>query len=573
MQNGAWREAHNGGVAETLSAKVLSTLEKLVPEAKTLLLAVSGGGDSVALLRLLAGSSYHLHVTLHIAHFDHALRPESVDDAAFVRELAEGFGLPCHGTRAEVARVAEQRGWNLEDAARRLRYDFLTRTARQVGADAVVTAHTRDDQAETVLLQLLRGAAFLSGIPPRRGRVVRPLLGVSRSDLQDFLRELGQPCRDDPTNADTRRARAWLRHEVLLLLRGRYPNLADNLAGLAELQQGQRDALQGQAETFLSGKTLDLVRLRRQPPAVQRTALAELLRRAGVAPDRGHLEALRAQLERTGPTQISLPGDKTAILAYGSLSVVDATLQPDGPSVVRAETFPGELEPAALLPFGPLYYRRRAPGDRIRLAGGSKGVSDLLIDRKVPRASRDALTVLATQPVGPSDVLWIEGVAADIRVAKQMADPDVAPMREALRYAQAAADAGEVPVGAVVVYEGKLIAGAANETVLRNDPTAHAELLAMRAAAGVLGDWRLAGCTLYVTLEPCPMCFGGLLAAHLPRLVCGARNTREGALGGVADLREHTWKRGLEVRSGVLARDAERLLQAFFAARRTSTPP
>ncbi len=560
-------------MVETLSAKVLNTLEKLVPEARVLLLAVSGGGDSVALLRLLAGSSHHLNVTSHVAHFDHALRPGSADDAAFVRELAERLGLPCHSAHTEVARVAEQRGWNLEDAARRLRYDFLTRTAKRVGADAVVTAHTQDDQAETVLLQLLRGAAFLSGIPPRRGKIVRPLLGVSRIELRDFLKELGQPCRDDPTNADTRRTRAWLRHEVLPLLRGRYPNLADNLAGLAELQQGQRDALRGQAEELLSNRSLDLARLRRQPPAVQRTALAELLRRAGVAPDRGHLEAVRAQLGRTEPTRVSLPGDKTAILAYGSLNVADTTLQPDGLSAVLAETLPGELEAAALLPFGPLYYRRRAPGDRIRLGGGSKKVSDLLIDRKVPRAERDALSVLATQPVGPSEVLWIEGVAADVRVAKQTADPDIAPMREALRYAQAAAEAGEVPVGAVVVHDGKIIAGAANETLSRNDPTAHAELLALRVAADVLGDWRLADCTLFVMLEPCPMCFGGLLAAHLPRLVYGATNTREGALGGVSDLREHAWKRGLEVRSGVLASDAERLLKAFFSARRAVNPP
>ena len=559
--------------ADALREEVVNRLAELAPGAATLLLAVSGGGDSVALLRLLAGSSYRLHVTLHVAHFDHALRPESADDAAFVRELAERLGLPFYSARVEVARVAEQRGWNLEDAARRLRYDFLARTAKRVGADAVVTAHTRDDQAETVLLQLLRGAAFLSGIPPRRGKVVRPLLGVLRSDLQDFLRKLGQPFRDDPTNADTWRTRAWLRHEVLPLLRGRYPSLADNLAGLAELQQGQRDALRGQAEKLLSGETLDLARLRQQPPAVQRTALAELLRRVGVAPDREHLEAVRSQLERTGPTRVSLPGDKTAILAYGSLSVADAALRPEGSSVTRADTFPGELEPAALFPFGPLYYRRRAPGDRIRLEGGSKGVSDLLIDRKVPRAERDALTVLATQPVGPSEVLWIEGVAADVRVAKQVTDPDVAPMREALRYAERAADAGEVPVGAVVVYDGNIIAGAANETVSRNDPTAHAELLVVRAAADVLGDWRLVGCTLYVTLEPCPMCFGGLLAAHLPQLVYGAANTREGALGGVADLREHGWKRGLGVRSGVLARDAERLLQAFFAARRALTQP
>ncbi len=185
----------------------------------------------------------------------------------------------------------------------------------------------------------------------------------------------------------------------------------------------------------------------------------------------------------------------------------------------------------------------------------------------MPRELR-ALRVLATHPVGPSEVLWIEGVAADVRVAQPTLDPDVPWLRRALVQAERAAQAGEVPVGAVVVRRGILVAEAANTSRSEADPTAHAELRALREAARVLGDWRLEDCTLYVTLEPCPMSFGAALAAHLPRVVYGAPNHREGALGGVTDLREHPWKRTLEVRSGVLAHDAERLLKNFFAAQR-----
>ncbi len=544
----------------------LATLGQLAPGAKTLLIAVSGGGDSVALLRLLAGSPYRLGV----AHLDHALRETAAADAQFVKALAEALGLPYYGARIEVARIAQTKGWNLEDAARRLRYSFLTRTAQRVGADAILSAHTQDDQAETVLLQLLRGAASATGIPARRGKIVRPLLTVSRQQLRTYLATLKQPFLEDETNTDTRRTRAWLRHEVLPLLAHRYPAVQKKLAQFAELQRDQTDVLQAQSERFFRDGGLELARLHRQPPALQRAALTTLLQNAGLQPDKEHIETLRHHLNATKPTRISLPKDTYARVAYGRLEVVVPSVIPaTAPAGLNVADLRPELGPTKLAAFPALHFRNPLPGDRIRLAGGRKKVSDLLIDRKIPRERRASLAVLATDPAGPSDVLWLEGVAADVRVALSATDPDIFWMRQALAQAEEAARAGEVPVGAVVVRGEKLLAAAANTTRSDTDPTAHAETNALRKAAGVLGDWRLSGCTLYVTLEPCPMCLGAALAAHLPRIVYGASNDRDGALGGVADLLEHPWKRGLEVRSGVLARDAERLLQAFFAARRT----
>ncbi len=549
-----------------LVADVLSTLEHLAPEAETLLVAVSGGGDSVGLLRLLVESSYRLEV----AHIDHALRETSADDAEFVGDLAQTLGLPFHSVRTEVARIAEEKGWNLEDAARRLRYSFLTRTAKRIGADAILTAHTQDDQAETVLMQLLRGAAYAAGIPARRGQTVRPLLGVSRQQLRTHLETLNQTFLEDETNTDTKRTRAWLRHEVLPLLEHRYPAVQEKLAQFAELQRDQAAALNTQAERFFWDEGLELASLRRQPSALQRAALASLLQRAELSADIGHIETLRHTLNATKPTRISLPKNKQARMAYGRLEVIAPTLiPPSNPLDLNLADLRPELDLEKLAAFPSLHFRNSAPGDRIRFSGGSKKVSDLLIDRKVPRERRASLAVLATDPVGPSEVLWLEGVAADVRVALNTPDPDIIWMRQALVQAEQAALVGEVPVGAVVVQNGKPLAAAANTTRSDTDPTAHAEIKALREAAGVLGDWRLAGCTLYVTLEPCPMCLGAALAAHLPRIVCGAANTRDGALGGVADLLEHPWKRGLQVRSGVLAHDAERLLQDFFAARRT----
>ncbi|MEX0908952.1 MAG: tRNA adenosine(34) deaminase TadA [Gemmatimonadaceae bacterium] len=142
-------------------------------------------------------------------------------------------------------------------------------------------------------------------------------------------------------------------------------------------------------------------------------------------------------------------------------------------------------------------------------------------------------------------------------------------MRSALDDAREAAAAGEVPVGALVVRSGEVIARAANRTVRDQDPTAHAELLAIRAAATALGSWRLEGCTLYVTLEPCAMCAGAIVLARIERLVFGAWDDKAGMAGSVGDLVRHPrLNHRAEVRGGLLAEESAMLLREFFAARR-----
>ena len=131
-----------------------------------------------------------------------------------------------------------------------------------------------------------------------------------------------------------------------------------------------------------------------------------------------------------------------------------------------------------------------------------------------------------------------------------------------------AAEAGELQVGAVVVLGGEVVGEAHNSSERDEDPTAHAEVLALRRAAAHTGDWRLSGATLFVTLEPCPMCMGAVLQTHLGRIVYGADNLREGAIGSVIDMRAGSWKRAPEVVGGVLAGVSARLLREFFAARR-----
>ena len=142
-------------------------------------------------------------------------------------------------------------------------------------------------------------------------------------------------------------------------------------------------------------------------------------------------------------------------------------------------------------------------------------------------------------------------------------------MGEALRQARMAYDADEVPVGAVIVRDAKIIARAHNQVELLKDATAHAEVLAITQAAHALGDWRLEGCTLFVTKEPCPMCAGAIMLSRLKRLVFGVRDDRAGGAGSVFPITSAPGlNHVLAVQSSVMETEARNLLQSFFRARR-----
>ena len=203
-----------------LEQQVLETIRRyrLCKAGDRVAVAVSGGADSVALLRLLEDLAGELGITLLVLHFNHRLRgAESEADERFVAALARAANLEFMSSRADVAAEARRQGWNLEDAGRRLRYEFFAGVVESGHATRVAVAHTADDQAETVLGRLIRGTGFtgLGGIYPVVGHVVRPLLEIRRADLREFLEKRGESWREDPTNRDTRRLRARLRHQLL----------------------------------------------------------------------------------------------------------------------------------------------------------------------------------------------------------------------------------------------------------------------------------------------------------------------------------------------------------------------
>lgn len=146
---------------------------------------------------------------------------------------------------------------------------------------------------------------------------------------------------------------------------------------------------------------------------------------------------------------------------------------------------------------------------------------------------------------------------------------DLEAMQTALSEAQRAADAGEVPIGAVVVRDGAIIACGQNRVVRDVDPTAHAEIVALRAAAAAIGNYRLAGCTLYVTLEPCAMCAGAMIHARIDRLVYAAADPKAGACGTVLEVLNHPQlNHQMRQEQGILADESAELLRSFFRNRR-----
>jgi len=214
--------------------------------------AVSGGADSVALLLLLLELREKLGVVLSVAHFNHKLRGKASDaDEKFVAKLAAKHGLEFHSASVFVAKKAKDERANVEDAARRARYDYFRSLVESGVCKRIAVAHTADDQAETVLAHLLRGTglAGLGGIHPVSGPVIRPLLGVRRSELRHFLRARKQTWREDATNRDTKRMRARIRKKLLPLLEKQFqPAIVEHLATLAELAREDEEFLDALVE-------------------------------------------------------------------------------------------------------------------------------------------------------------------------------------------------------------------------------------------------------------------------------------------------------------------------------------
>jgi tRNA(Ile)-lysidine synthase len=459
----------------SLPDSVLRTIRRhdMLPPGGRVVVALSGGPDSVALLHILRELETQGEcVVAGAAHFNHGLRGEASDsDELFCRELTASLGVPLDVGAGDVRTLAREEKRSIEDAARCLRYKFLAQAAERLAADAVAIGHSRDDQAETFLLRLIRGAGTrgLGGIRPKAGLFVRPLIDVPRKALRQYAANGGLTFRDDASNADVAIPRNRVRHELLPYLEREFsPGIVEVLAREASLARDDDDRLEAEAIDLAGSVVLtdiaastdlsapgfvhvDTGALRSLHPAlasrVARRALQYLAGDRFVGFEHVHrfLEFVHSGEQGTA---LSLPRQQARHLG-GSVR-----LGPEPPRGTRPEmnvfrfplSIPGEvllrsqhlaltaeewsgkgggagtsedLQAFVRGANGPLAVRSRKPGDRFQppgLGGRTKKLQDYLVDRKVPRTDRDFLPLVVDSD---DRIVWVvgHGVAEGFRAA------------------------------------------------------------------------------------------------------------------------------------------------------------
>ncbi|MCI0527095.1 MAG: tRNA lysidine(34) synthetase TilS [Nitrospira sp.] len=443
-----------------------------VSRGDLILAGVSGGPDSVCLLHLLKTVSESFPIRLHVAHLDHGLRgKESMADARFVQNLCHEWKIPVAVESGAVSVLAKQRRLSLQVAAREARYTFFERIADKIQCRWIALGHTADDQAETFLLRLLRGAGSkgLSSIPLQREiqatsdtklRIIRPLLNVERKQVLDYLKARSIPYRLDPSNLKPFYLRNRLRQEVIPLLKSHYnPKLIETLYRTAELLGEEQDFLQAQASQMLSqiqvkasgpGMVLDRNGFIKFHRALQRVILRKSIERIKgnlVGVTYRHLEdALCLIREGKAGSHLKMPGGVSVRLVYDRCWIyLDR-----GDFITRMEeialSIPGEVHSPSLgfvaktrleenhvssdervcAAFDyekihpPFTIRGRRPGDYFfpcGMGGKRKKLQDFFVDHKVPRHERDRIPLLTAS----EGILWVVGWRLDGRF---IASPD-----------------------------------------------------------------------------------------------------------------------------------------------------
>ena len=313
-----------------------------LPRGARLLVAVSGGADSTALLLALAALRSELSLELTAAHLHHGLRGAAADlDLGHVRTLCRRLGVPLTAARWDTRARMRERALSGQAGLRKLRREFLLAARRSVDAHAIATAHTADDQLETVLMRLLRGAGLpgLGGMRPRLGPWLKPMLEATRADIEADLRAAGERWREDASNADPHYLRSRIRHAVIpALLAAHGPgagrgSLAHRVSASARELRDAESALTARARQRLErhggvdGMRAWISRpaLMAAPRAVRRAVLRRLWRSAG-APSAGitgrHLDALLAMAASGGlRARVELPAGRFAICRGGRLRI------------------------------------------------------------------------------------------------------------------------------------------------------------------------------------------------------------------------------------------------------------
>lgn len=438
--------------------------ERLIPERGQVLVALSGGADSVALTLLLHALAPNATFTLAgVVHVNHQLRDAAADDERFCRDLAERLSLPIEVAQVDVRQTARRLHISLEEAGHRERYAVFDEVAERLAIDRIATAHTRDDQAETYLMRLIRGAGpeGLAGIRPRSGRVIRPVLDALRVELRAYLAERGESFREDETNRDLAITRNHVRHELVPFLQERFsPAIVDVLARTAAISLGDAEWIDTRVNEIAPAVvsytedrvSVDVDRLSEQPTAVSRRVARRALEhvakqslgfehverflRLASGPRRvvGEADFPGCRVEWSGDALVVAPprardtptdvgGFQYELAIPGRVRVPEAQMEVSAELVSRTEyegglvARGGAVTVAAAALTNPLIVRSWQPGDVIRPLGlgGRKKLQDLFVDRKVARSERHIVPIVADKKGG---IVWVVGhaVAEDFRV-------------------------------------------------------------------------------------------------------------------------------------------------------------
>jgi len=444
---------------------------RLFARADRVVVAVSGGADSVALTLALAELVAEGRCQVAgLVHVHHGLRGADADaDAAFCEALAARLGWPIVVGRADVRARARRDRVSIEVAAREARYEQFEMAQHRFDATVVATAHTADDQAETVIMRLLRGAGLrgLGGIPPRRGPFVRPLLDIRRADIRRYLASRGESFREDASNRDVTITRNRIRHELMPVLERIAPSAVRALARTADLLRDDDELLakvakvakvaegmEGMEGTGGTDVTVSAADLSQLPPALSgrviraaaarasRSALSarnvEAIRALAVSERlRGHLDlpglvvdrqrgsltfsasaavapkgAASARRTPVAPFThpLDVPGRVRLMETGQELIASIRSAAPDGDAVEMTARDAGRavLQAGSAVP--PFTVRNRRPGDRMRPLGapGRRKVQDLMVDRKIPRETRDSVPIVVD---ATGRIVWVAGVA------------------------------------------------------------------------------------------------------------------------------------------------------------------
>lgn len=430
---------------------VRHTIEQygMIPNGTRVLCGLSGGADSVSLLLCL----HELGYDVCACHLNHGLRGEQADaDEAFCRALCAAYDIPFAAERCDAAAAAEQRRESVETAARALRYDFFARCAQQFGAGRIATAHTADDNLETMLFHLIRGtgAAGLAGIPPVRGAIIRPLIAVERRQVEAYLTARGQGWRTDATNLDDSCTRNRIRHHVIPALRDIEPQAARHAAQTAALLRQDDACLDALAH--VDGTEIAAETLAAMPEALAARAVRSMLMQAG-APmgevGRTHIQMVRALAQKPRGT-VNLPGALRAVRRGGMVRIEqvrqaadEICLTPEKSAAFGAYTviltrkisdihssfkhYPVAYDTINSLR---LTVRTWRASDRMTLPGarGARSLKRLYAERGFPPEVRDGLPVLCC---GDS-IVAAAGIGTDSRFYGDTGVFAVSPRRDGL---------------------------------------------------------------------------------------------------------------------------------------------